>query len=95
MFVLEGQPTLIIDEGEFVLAPGTCAGFPAGNGDAHQLVNRSPNPVVLLEVGDRTAGDIAEYPEDDLAIVPSALEPARDASGPRLRFVRKDGTPYD
>ncbi|MEO8185670.1 MAG: cupin domain-containing protein [Deltaproteobacteria bacterium] len=94
VFVLEGQPTLITDDGELILEPGTCTGFPAGAGNAHQLVNRSPNPVVLLEVGDRTAGDHAEYPHDDLAIVASTDAPARDGGKPRLRFAHKDGTPY-
>jgi len=95
VFVLEGRPTLITDEGEFALEPGTCAGFPAGNGNAHQLVNRSPSPVVVLEVGDRTAGDTAEYPDDDLAILPFTDTSSQDASGPRLRFAHKDGRPYE
>ena len=95
VFVLEGEPTLITDEGEFALEPGTCAGFPAGNGNAHQLVNRSPGPVVILEVGDRTVGDRAEYPDDDLAIMPATDAPSRDAGGPRLWFTHKDGTPYE
>lgn len=94
VFVLEGHPTLITDEGEVTLAPGSCAGFAAGSGNAHQLINRSAQPVVVLEVGDRTPGDMAEYPYDDLALVPDAA-PARDASGPRLRFAHKDGTPYE
>ena len=42
-----------------------CAGFPAG-GVAHCLVNRSAANVVYLEVGDRTPGDDATYPNDDL-----------------------------
>jgi uncharacterized cupin superfamily protein len=95
VFVLEGRPTLITNDGESVLEPGTCAGFAAGDGNAHQMINRSPSPVVLLEVGDRTPGDIAEYPDDDLALVPSSDAPARDASGPRLRFAHKDGSPYE
>lgn len=95
IFVLEGEPTLITDAGEFLLTPGTCAGFRAGKGNAHQLVNRSSRPVVLLEVGDRTPGDIAEYPDDDLAVLPAAAgTSARDASGPTPRFSHKDGTPY-
>jgi uncharacterized cupin superfamily protein len=50
---------------------------------------------VLLEVGDRTPGDVAEYPDDDLALVPNPDEPGRDAAGPRLRFAHKDGAPYE
>jgi uncharacterized cupin superfamily protein len=95
VFVLEGRPTLITNDGEFTLEPGTCAGFAAGNGDAHQLINRSSSPVVVLEIGDRTPGDIAEYPHDDLAIISDPGTPSRDTSGPRLRFAHKDGTPYE
>ena len=96
VFVLQGEPTLITDAGEFLLAPGTCAGFRAGDGNGHQIVNRTALPVVLLEVGDRTPGDVAEYPDDDLAILPAVPgTPSRDASGPRLRFVHKDGTTYE
>jgi uncharacterized cupin superfamily protein len=62
-----------------------CAGFPAG-GVAHQLVNRSGSDVLYLEIGDRTPGDSAEYPQDDLAV-------AMDGQG-RWVFSRKDGTPY-
>jgi uncharacterized cupin superfamily protein len=96
VFVLEGNPTLITDAGEFLLKPGACAGFRAGDGNAHQIVNRSGREVVLLEVGDRSASDLAEYPYDDLALLPvTADTPARDISGPLLRFFRKDGTPYE
>lgn len=62
-----------------------CAGFRAGTGDAHQLVNRSDAPVVYLEVGSRTAGDRVTYPDDDLEAVR-----VDDA----WRFLHKDGTPW-
>lgn len=55
IYVLEGTPTLVTDDGETQLAPGWCAGFRAG-GAAHQLVNRTAREVVFLEVGDRSAG---------------------------------------
>jgi uncharacterized cupin superfamily protein len=61
------------------------AGFPAG-GVAHQLVNRSDRDVLYLEIGDRSPGDSADYPADDLAV-------RMDANG-RWVFSRKDGTPY-
>jgi uncharacterized cupin superfamily protein len=86
VYVLEGRPTLITNEGETALEPGMCAGFPAGTGDAHHLVNRSTQDVVYLEVGDRSAGDQGTYPDDDLKAV---LGP--DGA---WRFTRKDGTPY-
>jgi len=58
-------------------------------------VNRSAQAVVLLEVGDRTPGDLAEYPYDDLAILPVAASATPGISGPLLRYSRKDGTPYE
>jgi uncharacterized cupin superfamily protein len=85
IYVLEGTPTLVTDAGESLLAPGWCAGFPAG-GDAHHLVNRSPRDVVYLEVGDRTSGDSVSYPDDDLKAV-------YGADG-RYAFLHKDGRPY-
>ena len=45
-----------------------CAGFNAGSGNAHQLPNKSDAMVVYLEVGDRTAGDVATHPDDDVRI---------------------------
>src|SRR6187551_3413191 len=41
VFVLEGEVVLRTDDGEQTLVAGTCAGFPAGSLNAHQLINRS------------------------------------------------------
>lgn len=86
IYILEGTPTLITNAGETQLAPGMCAGFPHGTGDAHQLVNRSGADVFYLEVGDRTPGDHPTYPDDDVA--------AHMAEDGKWRFTRKDGSPY-
>ncbi len=85
VFVLEGRPTLYTNDGPVTLAPGMCAGMPAGSGEATCLVNETDEPVVYLEIGDRTAGDAVGYPDDDLA--------AKFENG-RWVFTRKDGTPY-
>jgi uncharacterized cupin superfamily protein len=85
IYVLEGTPTLITDAGKTPLEPGLCAGFRAGSGDAHRLINQSDTEVVYLEIGDRTPGDQVIYPDDDLA--------AGLVDG-QWRFTRKDGTPY-
>jgi uncharacterized cupin superfamily protein len=85
VYVLEGRPTLVTDAGETELQPGMCAGFAAGTGDAHHFANRTSEDVVLLEVGDRTPGDGADYPDDDIVAVHT------DAG---WRFTHKDGTPY-
>ncbi len=49
VYVLSGEPTLVTDDGEVVLRPGMCAGFPA-NGRAHQLVNRSDADAAIYVV---------------------------------------------
>ena len=85
IFVLQGNPTLVTESGETRLEPGMCAGFPA-QGEAHHVVNRTGRSVVMLEIGDRSAGDEARYPADDLRVV---LE--SDGTG---RFTRKDGSEY-
>jgi uncharacterized cupin superfamily protein len=66
IYVLEGEVTLVTNSGEELLKPGMAAGFPAGDADGHHLVNRSNADVVYLEMGDRTPGDEANYPDDDL-----------------------------
>lgn len=85
VYILEGRPTLVTDAGRTPLEPGMCAGFRAGTGDAHHLLNETDEDVVYLEVGDRTPGDGATYPDDDLAA---------EAAAGGWRFVHKDGTPY-
>jgi len=87
VYILEGTPTLITDRGETEMMPCMCAGFKAGTGDGHHLVNRTEADVVYLEIGDRTAGDSASYPDDDLVTIKSP-------DGQSRVFVHKDGTPY-
>jgi len=85
VYILSGRPTLRTNAGETELAPGMCAGFKAGTGDAHHLVNRTAKEVVYLEIGDRTPGDAATYPDDDIEAV--LVEG-------QWRFTHKDGTSY-
>ena len=85
IYILQGEPTLVTEAAEVKLSPGMCAGFPAG-GEAHQLVNRTSQDVLYLEVGDRTPGDEGSYPRDDIQAVLSA--------DGKWAFTRKDGTPY-
>ncbi len=85
IYILQGHPTLLTDEGATALAPGMCAGFVAGSGNGHQLLNQTQEDVVYLEVGDRTPGDEGHYPDDDLQAV------MWDGA---WVFMRKDGSSY-
>jgi uncharacterized cupin superfamily protein len=89
IYVLSGEVVLITDAGEQVLTAGMCAGFPVAvdikNGDGHQLVNRSDQPVVYLEVSNRDARDQAYYSDVDLHF--------HGADAP-VRFTRRDGSEF-
>lgn len=85
IYVLQGHPTLRTNAGDTRLSPGMCAGFRAGSGDAHHLLNQTDETVVYLEVGDRSVGDAVSYPDDDLQ--------ATLVDG-RWVFTHKDGRPY-
>lgn len=86
IYIVEGTPTLMLDDQEYLLKPGDCCGFKAGNGVAHHLINKSASKVVYLEVGDRSLGDVVEYPNDDLKVT-------QDAAGNWV-VAHKDGSPY-
>lgn len=85
VYILSGRPILVTDEGRTSLEPGMCAGFRAGTGNAHHLVNETAEPVVYLEIGDRTPGEGVTYPDDDIAAT---------WVDDRWVVTHKDGTPY-
>lgn len=86
IYIIEGEPVLVTGSGETQLKPGMCAGFKAGTGDAHHLVNRTARDVIYLEVGDRRVPDDVVYPDDD-------IRGTHDAAGKRI-FLRKNGEPF-
>lgn len=86
VYVLQGTPTLRLNDEECLLKPGYCMGFKADSGVAHQLINRSNELVIYIEIGDRSAGDEVDYPYDDLK--------AAFTSGSVWKFMHKDGSAY-
>jgi len=86
IYVVSGTPTLVLGTQEFQLKPGDCCGFKGGEAIGHQLANRSSEPALYLEIGDRAPNDYAFYPNDDLA-----FGKAPDGS---WILTHKDGTPY-
>ena len=87
VYVLEGEVVLRTDAGEQRLTAGMCAGFAAGSRDGHQLINRSAQPVVYLEISNRHPDDAGHYSDPDVDLV-------WNAPHARGRFTRRDGTPY-
>ena len=73
VYVLEGDATLVTNEGETTLVAGMVAGFPAGSGNGHHIVNRSATVVRLLEIGTRTSEEIVHYSDIDMSYREDAL----------------------
>jgi uncharacterized cupin superfamily protein len=84
VYVLEGEVVLVTDEGETTLSPGMTAGFRAGSGNGHHLINRSQATARVLEVGTRTVEETARYSDIDMMV-------REDASG--WGYHTKDGRP--
>ena len=81
--VLEGELTLVENDGEILLHVGDCAAFPKGTGNGHHLINRSSAMAVFLEVGSRQPNDLTTCSDIDMM--------SSNADG---RFVHKNGSPY-
>jgi uncharacterized cupin superfamily protein len=84
VYVLQGELVLVENDGESVMRSGDAAGFKAGVADGHHFINRTERDAVYLEIGSRKPGEIAHYPDVDLAVVKT------DAG---YVYTRKDGSP--
>ena len=82
IFMLEGELVLHENDGEVVLKPVDAAGFKAGSGIAHCLINRGDRDAVYFEVGTRAKSERVHYPDVDFVM-------ERDEDG--RRFFRKSG----
>jgi len=85
IYILEGELVLAENDGEVVLKVGDAAGFKAGSGIAHKLINRSDRDAVYFEVGTRAATERVHYPDVDLVM-------ERDQKG--RRYLHRNGEPY-
>ncbi len=85
-YILDGELTLITNEGEQVLGPGMAMSFPANDENGHQLVNRSGKPATYLEIGTRSGVEHVVYPDVDMNLT--------TANGKSV-VRRKDGRPWE
>jgi uncharacterized cupin superfamily protein len=86
IYMLSGELVLVTMDGEQILKPAMAVGFPAGDRNAHHLINRSSVPATYLEIGTRSPDEDATYPDVDLVGV---------KRGGKFRFFHKDGSPYE
>lgn len=85
VMVTEGECVMVQDEGETVMRPGDCAGFPAGSTNGHHFLNRSGAPARFLVVGSKAPREVATYSDHDLKV---------EIAGGKARFTYKDGTDW-
>ncbi len=85
IYVLSGEITLVTNAGERILRPSMAAGFPRGEADGHQLINKGNAPATYLEIGTRASDDDVVYPDVDMK---------GEKRGGRYRFLHKNGDPY-
>lgn len=69
VMVLEGIATVVEDDGPVELGPGDMALWPAGVENAHQLLNRSDQPLRYLCAGTNPDAEIVRYPDDGQTLI--------------------------
>jgi uncharacterized cupin superfamily protein len=85
-YVLSGEVTLTMDEGEEIMRAGDCVGWKGGVKNGHVMKNHSDQDAVILVIGGRSDEDWGEYSDIDLMFHKGRY------SGPNIK-TRKDGTP--
>lgn len=86
VYVVDGELTLILDDGEHTLSAGAIASFPAADGNAHHLVNKSARSATYLEIGTRSPTENVVYADVDMV--------AQKRNG-QISFFTKNGEPYE
>ena len=81
LVVVRGRPTLRTADGEQELGEGDVACFRRGPAGAHQVINRSAEPVRVLILSTMNMPEVVEYPD-------SGKVGTRDAEGKRLLMIR-------
>jgi uncharacterized cupin superfamily protein len=85
VMVTQGECVLVQDEGDYVMRPGDCAAFPAGNSNGHHFLNKSAAETRFLVIGSRMNPERATYSDVDLEV---------EMKDGKATFTHKDGTPY-
>ncbi|MFV0491138.1 MAG: cupin domain-containing protein [Pseudorhodobacter sp.] len=85
VMILQGECVLLQDEGEYIMRPGDCAAFPAGDSNGHHFLNRTDEEARFLVIGSKMDPEHVSYSDVDLEL---------DLAGGESRFTHRDGTDY-
>ena len=83
--VLQGDLTLIDDDGETPLRIGDSVAFPAGDENGHTIANNSDHEARFLVVGTRAEHEIAYYSDIEMKV---------EFRNGTTNFTRKDGSTF-
>ena len=84
LLMLQGQATVVENDGPHLLTPFDAACWPFGVANGHHVINRSDSPCRYLIVGWRTPDDVVQYSDID------KLYTRKDGTVSR---TRRDGSP--
>lgn len=85
VMVTQGECVMITEDGDEVMRPGDCVGFPANTPDGHHFVNRSDAPARFLVIGSKARSEVATYSDIDMVMT------IEDGAA---RFAYRDGSPW-
>ena len=83
LYVINGEVTVIENDGPHVLVAGDAACWAAGVANAHTVANRSSSPCTYLIMGTRLTHDVSHYPDVSKTLY---------TEGETWRLVAGDGT---
>jgi uncharacterized cupin superfamily protein len=89
VWVVDGECTLVQDEGETVMHAGDCAAFPAGDQNGHHFLNRSDTVAKFLVIGTKAPQETAVYSDVDMMV---HLTPGPTG---KAHFTHKDGSDWN
>jgi uncharacterized cupin superfamily protein len=93
LIVLRGTVTLRTPDGEQELGAGETVAFPRGEAGAHQMINRTDQPVRFLVLSEMRRPDVPVYPDSGKVGV-REVAPGSGQEGLRLNFRAGDAVDY-
>jgi uncharacterized cupin superfamily protein len=93
LVVLEGRPSLRTPAGWRELSRGEVVAFPTGEEGAHQVANRTEEPVRVLILSTMIAPEVSTYP-DSGKLMAATRAPGAAGEGFQEHYRRGDATDY-
>jgi uncharacterized cupin superfamily protein len=93
LIVLRGRPSLRTLESERELAEGEVVAFPRGEAGAHQVINRTAEPVRVLIISEMNAPEVVVRPESG-KLSAFGRAPGERGEGMHEVFFLRDAVPF-